>query len=101
LPDRLPRLLIASVAGLAGVFWCATLPVRWADCPGRGDGERRESQVGRGLDLRARRVDSIRVTPCAYEHFALLAAWGTPERATIDAPTHQPVTAMCPVVDER
>lgn len=83
-------------AALATVVWCATLPSRWADAPGRTDAERRDAQIARGLDLRARGVQAVHVTPCAFEHFALLAAWGRPERATIDPPTHAPLTSDCP-----
>jgi hypothetical protein len=88
-------------AALAGVAWCAWLPSRWADAPGRSEAERREGPIARGLDLRARDVAHVEVTPCAFEHFALLAAWGAPERATVLPRTGEPVTAACPLVVER
>jgi hypothetical protein len=89
-------------AALAAVAWCATLPSRWADAPGQTDAERRDGQIARGLALRADGVQAVHVTPCAFEHFALLAAWGRPEGATIDPPTHAPLTTDCPrVVVER
>ena len=42
----------------------------------------------------------VEVTPCAFEHFAMLAAWGAPERATIALRTGAPVTPECPTVVE-
>jgi hypothetical protein len=57
--------------------------------------------IARGLDLRARGVQNVEVTPCAFEHFALLAAWGAPERATVLPRTGEAVTAACPLVVER
>ena len=62
---------------------------------------RRDGPIARGLDLRARDVPHVEVTPCAFEHFALLAAWGAPERATVSPRTGQPVTSACPRVVER
>jgi hypothetical protein len=94
------RALVAGAAALAGLAWCAWLPARWADAPGRSEVERRDGPIARGLDLRARGVDHVEVTPCAFEHFALLAAWGAPERATVLPRTGEPVTADCPLVVE-
>jgi hypothetical protein len=95
------RAVVAAAASLAGLAWCAWLPARWADSPGRSAAEHREAPIARGLDLRARGVAHVEVTPCAFEHFALLAAWGAPERATVHPRTGAPVTAECPLVDER
>ena len=101
LAARSHRLLAMGVAGAAGMAWCASLPGRWADAPGKSDAERRDGPIARGLDLRARDVPHVEVTPCAFEHFALLAAWGAPERATVSPRTGQPVTPACPRVVER
>jgi hypothetical protein len=95
------RAVVAVTAAIAGLVWCAWLPSRWADAPGRGAEERRDGPIARGLDLRARAVAHVEVTPCEFEHFALLAAWGEPERATVQARTGEPVTAECPLVVER
>jgi len=89
---------IPAAAVLLG--WCAFLPFRYAIHPGRSDLELRSGQVARGLDLRARNVGSATITPCAFEHFALIAAWGAPERAHVQPSTHRPPTASCPDVDE-
>jgi hypothetical protein len=95
------RLLALGLAAAAGIAWCAALPGRWAEAPGKSDAERRDGPIARGLDLRARNVRHVEVTPCAFEHFALLAAWGAPERATVSPRTGQPMTDACPLVLER
>ena len=80
--------------------------VEYASPPARSAEEDRSTQIARGIDLRTRDVPHITVTPCAYEHFALLAAFGAPERADVaavsphDAVTHPPA-ADCPRVEER
>jgi hypothetical protein len=51
--------------------------------------------------MRARDVAVADVTPCAFEHFALLAAWGRPERAQVHERSGGPPTPACPLVDER
>ena len=101
LATRSHRALALAVAGAAAIAWCASLPGRWAAAPGESDAERRDGPIARGRDLRARDVLHVEVTPCAFEHFALLAAWGAPERATVSPRTNQPVTAACPFVVER
>ena len=91
-----------SCAGAAvGVAWCAGLPLRWDASPGRSESELRDVQVARGLDMRARGVASASITPCSFEHFALLAAWGAPENAEVRKRTGEPPTDACPSVVER
>jgi hypothetical protein len=69
--------------------------------PGDGPSENRDHQVARGLELRDYRVPHARVTPCAYEHFALIAAYGAPENVTIVEPaTRTEPNANCPNVEE-
>jgi hypothetical protein len=94
------RAVLTATAAVAGLAWCAWLPMRWSDAPGRSEAERRDRPIARGLDMRARAVAHAEVTPCAFEHFALLAAWGTPERATVLPRTGEPVTPECPHVAE-
>jgi len=65
--------------------------------PGLGASERRVAQIARGRALAAPAV-RIDVTPCAYEHFALIAAFGAPERVTIEPSSREPVTDDCPRV---
>jgi hypothetical protein len=92
------RRLGVAAAALAAFGWAAFFPDRWAAAPGRSDLERREAQMARGLDLRARGTSSAQITPCQFEHFALIAAWGEPERARVQPRTQEPVTANCPLV---
>jgi hypothetical protein len=88
----------AAAAAIVGAAWLVTLPGRLAAAPGQGPSERRDAQIKRGLALREEGAQHVRVSPCAYEHFALLAAWGAPERATILPASHSPVTPECPAV---
>jgi hypothetical protein len=90
-----------ALGGALVLAWLALLPGRLRDAPGETDSERRDAQIARGLSMRARSVGAAEITPCAFEHFALLAAWGAPERARINARTRAPVTDDCPRVDER
>ena len=83
------------------VAWAVSLPSRWRASPGRTDWERRDAQIAVGLAMRARGVSRAEITPCAFEHFALLAAWGRPERAKVNPPLNQPPTRDCPRVAER
>lgn len=62
--------------------------------PGASPAERRDAQIARGREL-AKTATSLDVTPCAYEHFALIAAYGAPEHVTIHSPA--PMT-ICPTV---
>ncbi len=98
---RWPRTLAGATAGIIAFGWLASLPARWLAAPGESESERRDVQVERGADLRARDVAGADVTPCAFEHFALLASWGRPERATLHERTGTPPTPACPIVVER
>ena len=96
------RRRIAGAAAAASLgAWCLFLPARLRAYPGTSDWDRRDSQIARGEAMRARHVASAEVTPCSYEHFALLAAWGEPERAQLNPLLHTPPTADCPRVVER
>jgi hypothetical protein len=68
------------------------------DYPGGGEEEDRSVQVARGLAFRAEGVAGITVVPCEYEHFALMAAYGAPERVEVGEATHEAVTVGCPEV---
>jgi len=41
------------------------------------------------------------MTPCAYEHFAVIAAFGAPERVEVLSGTVLPEKALCPRIEER
>jgi hypothetical protein len=94
------RATTVAVGVAAAVAWCASLPFRWRAAPGLGPLEQREAQIARGLEMRARDASRVEITPCEFEHFALIAAWGEPERAVVKERTHQPPTADCPSVVE-
>ena len=87
-------LLSALIFG--GVLWSANLLGRMQDCPGRGDADRR-SQIDRGGGIRPERPAGFDVQPCRYEHLALLAAYGAPERVRTVAPP-PPTGSDCPAV---
>jgi hypothetical protein len=95
------RAALIAAAGMVGIAWCAGLLPRWDDAPGRSDYDRRDAQIARGLDMRARNVQKAEITPCSFEQFALLAAWSAPERADVAPRTGEPTTGACPGVVER
>lgn len=67
--------------------------------PGTTPYEDRRAQIARGLALRG--SSALVVTPCAYEHFALLAAFEAPERAHVEPKTNAPLDDTCPHVAPR
>ena len=87
-----------AAAVAVATAWLVSLPSRWAAAPGLSEPERRDAQIARGLELRALGAPAAEITPCQFEHFALIAAWGEPERARVHPRTQQPVTADCPLV---
>jgi hypothetical protein len=84
----------------ASIAWLASLPLRWKGSPGRSDVERRDAQIAHGLDMRRRSVASAEIAPCAFEHFALMAAWGRPEGAHVLPSLHEAPSPACPHVVE-
>src|SRR4029077_15820960 len=94
------RRAFRATAGISAISWGAWVPRRWAASPGRSESERRDAQIARGLDLRMRRVLSAVIEPCSFEHFALIAAWGEPEKASVLGRTGETPTGECPGVVE-
>ena len=96
---RLPRM--QKLVGLAGIsmLWLVMTALGLASPPGKTASEDRGAQIERGERLKAQGVVSIIVTPCAFEHFALIAAYGAPERAVIQSKTGASVTPECPDVE--
>lgn len=82
--------------GAVCAAWIAATAWRVGDLPGTGADDR-AAQIAAGDALRALDV-RVEVTPCAYEHFALIAACDAPERVTVLAATGAPVSADCPTV---
>jgi hypothetical protein len=96
-----PGTAVTWVTLAMGFVWCVSLPSRWRCGPGQSDSERRDAQIARGLDMRSRGVVAADITPCQFEHFALLAAWGWPERARVEPRTGESMGPDCPRVVER
>ena len=88
---------VGAAAAFAIVFSADTF-TEWDDHPGRGASEDRAAQLARGAALRDNGASRFSVTPCAYEHFALLSAYEAPERATTHAASHRPLDTSCPDV---
>lgn len=93
------RVATALLAASA-LAWSASMPSRLSRPPGETEAERRDVQIGRGLDMRNRSTSSADITPCSFEHFALIAAWGRPEAARLLPSLHRPPTPECPLVEE-
>jgi hypothetical protein len=100
-PARLSQRAAAIAAAGVALAWVGGLPDRWDAAPGESDAERRDTQIARGLELRRLETERAEITPCQFEHFALIAAWGEPERARVNARTSAPVTDGCPEVTLR
>jgi hypothetical protein len=94
------RLALTGTTALLAISWCAWLPARWSMAPGNSESARRDVQIARGLDMRSHSVWRAVITPCSFEHFALIAAWGEPERADVRRRTGEPPSADCPRVVE-
>jgi hypothetical protein len=77
------------LAGAIGLAWIVSFG-RGLDMPGRSRAEDRSRQIAEGERLRREGVSSLVITPCAFEHFALLAAFGAPEKARIEPRTGPP-----------
>ncbi len=89
--------VVGAVAAFA-VGWTGAVVDAWTEYPARREEERREVQIARGRELRGRATAGVvaTVTPCAFEHFALIAAFGAPESVRVVAAPRRAVTAECP-----
>jgi hypothetical protein len=111
-PTHHPERALVPVAALLIAFGvgatvlprgiAATLSCTWALATlfrvGGYPNDDRSAQLARGASLRAE--PSLDVTPCAYEHFALIAAYGAPETVTIRPPAASPMPE-CPSIAPR
>jgi hypothetical protein len=92
-----------AMAGLAmgPLAFVLRVPFALTEFPGQGEADRR-AQIERGMALRSEGATSLSIVPCAYEHFALIAAYGAPERAVIESgvPAGDP-NGTCPRVSSR
>ncbi|WP_394827030.1 hypothetical protein [Pendulispora albinea] len=90
----------AAVAG-AGLAWSAARSDMWnLFSAQRGVEESRSAQLEQGYALRKAGAARLVVTPCAYEHFAWIAAYGAPESVEIRPASRAPVTTACPKVEQ-
>jgi hypothetical protein len=62
--------------------------------PATSESEDRKTQVARGESLKSE--PHVTLTPCQFEHFALIAAYSHPESVTILPATKEPITSDCP-----
>jgi len=92
---------LVAVVTAVSVAWGIVWPSRIAEHPARSESEDRTPQLARGEALRREAPEHITVQPCAYEHFAMIAAFEAPERVTVEAPAMTAVTAGCPGVGGR
>ncbi len=99
-PDGGRGLVVGVTAALAAAMLGYSVG-GWPGYPGRYGDEERSAQVAHGYLLRERGAQHLDVVPCEYEYYAVLAAFGAPERATVAPRTHAPVTALCPRVVPR
>lgn len=99
--ERLPRAHVYArrTAGLVvAATWLVNLPSLARDFPGTGAADR-TTQVARGTALRALSPEGFAVSPCAFEHFALMAAYGAPERVRVAAaPGPREPAEECPKI---
>lgn len=111
-PTHHPERALVPVAALLIVFGVsatklprgitATLSCTWLLATlfriGGYPNDDRSTQIARGKSLRGE--PSLDVVPCAYEHFALIAAYGAPENVTIRPPAASAM-AECPSIAPR
>jgi hypothetical protein len=95
------EMVVAGAVAASLVAWATSVVPAWDDHPARAEDERREPQLLRGRELRTRGVGGLEVRPCAYEHYALLASYGAPERAEVLSSPKRKVTDLCPDIVER
>ncbi len=90
-----------GIATFISLSWVVNGTALLEDVPGTGTTELRTTQIAAGRALERENVEHVVVTPCAFEHFALVAAFGSPERVTTNPRTNAEVTASCPAVERR
>ncbi|MBX3233259.1 MAG: hypothetical protein KIT84_20920 [Labilithrix sp.] len=85
-----------AFGGFIAIAWLISLLRADGTTPGMHPSEARTEQIERGTKLRKDGVKPLTVTPCGYEHFALVAAYGAPEQVTVN-PAH--FDQECPKVE--
>ncbi len=92
------RLLFSTVAAVVVTTAWASSSATAKVVPGTSAADDRSAQMREGARLRDARAAHLVVTPCAYEHFALIAEFGAPERVEVRA--QAPAGPPCPKVDQ-
>jgi hypothetical protein len=99
---RQVTVVLSTVVAMVTLMWLANLRALWGhEIPGTSQQEDRHAQIAAGRQLRSEPGLHIAVTPCEFEHFALLAAFGAPERALVLPRSHKPVASDCPQIERR
>jgi hypothetical protein len=89
---------IVAALGAGAALFASFLARDWPEYPGRGRAERRLVQTARGLAYREQDAGALAVTPCEFEHFALIATFGAPERVNVAPASHEALNEDCPHV---
>lgn len=89
-----------AAAACFAIAWVVSGARGWAP-PGQGSTEDRRREIARGAELRREDAARVVVTPCAFEHFALIAAFGAPERVTVLPHGVGPLPDTCPGIEVR
>ena len=88
-----------AAAACFAIAWTVSF-ARGYDPPGNGPSEDRHPQIARGTSLRLARARALTITPCAFEHFALIAAFSAPESVDVKkAEGSVPTENECPKVE--
>ena len=95
------RTAALGMAAVVALSWLVNGTGLLGEPPAAGPTEVRTSQIAAGRALAGENVEHVVLTPCAYEHFALVAAFGAPERVETNPRTNTEVTASCPAVERR
>jgi hypothetical protein len=87
-----------GMAALVLGAWALTTVRALRNVPGTGATENRAAQLERGRALRAEGAGRLVLIPCAYEHFAFIAAYGAPELVETRPTMRMEVGPTCPAV---
>jgi hypothetical protein len=93
------RLLVIGAGAVVVAAWLVAARALFAPPPGSDPQGDRRIQLARGRALALTSPAGLVVEPCAFEHFALVAAYGAPERVEVLPRTGAPVTSSCPRVE--
>jgi hypothetical protein len=90
---------VFALVTVLGVGWIINFRGVFGEAPGETPLDDRRAQIAEGARLRG--SEHLVVTPCTYEHFALIASFGAPERVETLASSREAPSASCPRVERR